>query len=455
MSKSKKNTVDPNTILNAYGADALRWYLMTVSPPWVPTRFDEDGVLEVLRKFLGTLVNVYSFFAMYTNIDRFVYERPKMAVARRSEIDRWLLSSRNRLVGEVEGYLQRYDVTKATRRIGEFVVDDLSNWYVRRSRRRFWKAELGDDKLAAYETLYEVLITIVKLTAPFVPFISEELFLNLTRPQTEKPKSVHLASYPKASDRGHAFRDQALEGRMATLRRVVNLGRLLRNESGVKVRQPLARLLIVAKDDTVRQQIEVMRDLVVEELNVKSIEFVREASELVRKRAVPQFKTLGPRLGKQAGAVGMAIREFEHHQVTVLETEGKIAIGVNGNKVTIELQDVIISSESAEGLVVQQEGDLVVALDITITESLKMEGLAREFVNRVQNMRKNAGYEVVDRINIYAKLPDILQQAVSLQSDYICNETLAQIISNELIITDAVQEWKIDGENATIAIERI
>ncbi|MFQ6112766.1 MAG: isoleucine--tRNA ligase, partial [bacterium] len=455
MSKSKGNTVEPTTILEEQGADALRWYLLTVSPPWVPTRFDPDGVTEVLRKFFGTLVNVYSFFAIYANIDKFSYGKSRTVVENRPEIDRWLLSSLNKLVAEVEEYLSRYDLTKATRTISDFVIDDLSNWYVRRCRRRFWKSEMGEDKQAAYETVYEVLYTLSKLIAPFAPFISEEIYLNLTKETAYELKSVHLAYYPKLDSPEFAYRDAELEERMNLVRRIVFIGRSIRNESRIKVRQPLSRIIVVAKDKINQKRIEGMAKLVLEELNVKKIDFVSDAEKLVTKRAVPQFKQLGPRLGKDAKIAAETIRGFGQDEINEIEKRGEIKIVIQDRKLAISIKDVEIISESAKGLVVHKEPDLTVALDIEISEGLKMEGLAREFVNRVQNMRKEAGFDVVDRIKIYYQTSDKLSTAIETQSEYICNETLAETISRNSEKCAHSEEWDIEGEKAVIRIKKV
>ncbi|MFQ5824027.1 MAG: isoleucine--tRNA ligase [bacterium] len=455
MSKSKGNTVMPATILDEQGADALRWYLLTVSPPWVPTRFDPDGVTEVVKKFFGTLVNVYSFFAIYANIDKFIYNKPKIIVKNRHEIDRWLLSSLNKLVAKVEDYLLRYDLTKAARSISDYVVDDLSNWYIRRCRRRFWKSEMGQDKQAAYETLYEVLYTLSKMIAPFAPFISEEIYLNLTRERKDELESVHLTYYPKLDSLEYAYRDEELEKRMDLVRRVVFLGRSIRNESGIKVRQPLSRIIVVAKDDNIKQRIEGMANLVLEELNVKKIDFVSDAKDLISKRATPKFKKLGPRLGKNVKVAAEIIRNFGEIEIQEIEEHGEIKIVIGGRDVSISLNEVEIISESAKGLVVQKETDLTVALDVQITDELRIEGLAREFVNRVQNMRKDAGFDVVDRIKIYYQTSDKLDKVIEIQSEYIRNETLAEIISQNSEKCTNTQEWDIDGEKAIIGIEKV
>lgn len=455
MSKSRGNAVDPEGILEQQGADALRWYLLTVSPPWVPTRFDLDGVVEVVRKFLGTLANVYSFFALYANVDAWTYGGASVPVTERAEIDRWLISTRNRLVAEVEDHLNRYDVTKAARGIAEFVLDDLSNWYVRRCRRRFWKSEMGKDKQAAYETLYEVLYSLAQLLAPFTPFLSERLYLNLTEDREEEAESVHLTFYPGSEDAEYAFRDPDLETRMDWVRQTVFLGRALRNESGIKVRQTLSRLIVVAKREAIKQGIDSMANLILEELNVKRIEFVPTVEALTSRKAQPVFKRLGPRLGKEANAAAEGIRNLGEAELDRLQKEGELKIHLQGREVAITTDDIEIVTESAEGLVVQTGDDLTVALDTRLTEALRMEGLAREFVNRVQNMRKDAGLEVVDRIKVHYRTSDTLARAIKEQAEYIRNETLAEVLEPDSGQGAHVEEWKIDGETAVIGIEKL
>ncbi|MCH7754181.1 isoleucine--tRNA ligase [candidate division KSB1 bacterium] len=455
MSKSKGNTVDPKNIIDEYGADAVRWYLLTVSPPWVPTKFDVEGVNEVVRKFFGTLVNVYSFFTTYANIDKFKYEKSKIVVEKRAEIDRWLLSSLNRLVEKIENHLSRYDLTKAARLISEFVIDDLSNWYVRRCRRRFWKSEMGDDKLAAYETLYEVLIAVTKLLAPYTPFISEEIHKNLTQNGDANVESVHLAFYPKKNTREHTYRDTELEERMDLVRRVVFLGRALRNESAIKVRQPLSRIVVVAKDQNAQNHILSMASLITEELNIKNIEFVSDTAGLTIKKANPLFKQLGPRLGKNAKMAANMIRDFGEKEITELEQKGEFTIDIEKQKKVIKITDLEIVSQSAEGLVVQADDVLTAALDTRITDDLRIEGLAREFVNRVQNMRKNAGFDVIDRIKIYYETSDELLKAIAQRSEYICNETLAESLSPNFQKASFTENWEINGSEAAIGIEKV
>lgn len=456
MSKSRGNTVDPFAILDRHGADPLRWYLLTVSPPWTPTRFDPEGVVETLRKFYGTLLNTYTFFALYANVDGFEYhEDEPIAVEERAEIDRWLLSLRNGLVQKVNLFLSRYDLTRAARSITNFVIDDLSNWYVRRCRRRFWKSELGEDKRAAYQTLYEVLETVSRLMAPMSPFIAEQIYGSLVGGRQGLPESVHLTSFPEPAESTYRFRDERLEEEMDVVRRVVSLGRLLRTSSRIKVRQPLTRLIVVAKGERLRRPVSRMANLIEEELNVKKIEFVDDAAALSRRRAEPNFKRLGPRLGKLSKAAADRIRGLSEEEISQLQNAGALTVTIDGQPVKIGAEDVQIIAESIDYLIVEREGDLVVALDTRITEPLRLEGLAREFVNRVQKMRKQAGYDVVDRIKIHYHVSETLGKAIREMADYIKAEALAERISENSGGGEFSQEWEIDGEKAFIGIEKI
>ncbi|KAA3660541.1 MAG: isoleucine--tRNA ligase [Calditrichaeota bacterium] len=455
MSKSKGNSVNPFKVIEKFGADAARWYLMAVSPPWLPTRFDEEGVAEVVRKFFGTALNTYNFFAMYANIDKFSYDANTIiAVESRAEIDRWILSRMNKLVKQVDDYLKKYDITKLVRAISDFLVDDVSNWYVRRNRRRFWKSEVGEDKLAAYQTLYEVMLTVSKLIAPMAPFLSEEIYRNLTAASSNAQESVHLDSYPQPAV--HQYRDEELENRMELVRDVVLSGRSLRNEAGVKVRQPLSRLIVVTKTAEQQQQLDEMLSLIQDELNIKKISYANDASELLSKKAEPNFKKLGPKFGKNVNAFAQVIRDLATDAIAELEVQGELRIESNGVQGYIEKDDVRIVAEGAAGLVATIEGMYPVALDTTLTPELIAEGYAREFVNRVQNMRKDAGYEVVDRIVIgYKSEHPELESAFVSMKDYIQAETLSEQIMDNADGFDNAKEWKIDGKEITLAIKRI
>jgi isoleucyl-tRNA synthetase len=427
MSKSRGNAVAPFEFLDNQGADALRWYLLTVSPPWVPTRFDPEGVIEVVRKFLGTLTNTYSFFAMYANIDQYEYKADqRIPVQERSELDRWLCSTCSSLTQHVNDSLEKMDLTRATRAISNFVLEDLSNWYVRRSRRRFWKSEMGHDKLSAYQTLYESLVTICKLMAPFAPFVSEALFRNLAARDQDDTTSVHLERFPEVGEAPLEYRDELLETRMDLVRRVVFIGRSLRNDASIKVRQPLQTLFVVAKNEKRRSLIAGMEALIGEELNVKNIEFVEHEGSLLRRKAEPVFRNLGPKFGKNVNAAANAIRELDETQIDELLQTGTLNLDLDGSTTTLAKDDVQIDTENREGVVTGTEGDLTVALETKLTQDLLYEGLAREFVNRTQNMRKDADLQVTDRINVWVEATDDMTQAIEKMKTYICNETLCQ-----------------------------
>ncbi len=454
MSKSKGNTVDPFNIIEKYGADATRWYLVATSPPWRPTLFDEAGLVEVQRKFLGTLLNTYAFFTLYANIDKFGHAEPRIPVTKRAEIDQWIISALNTLAGEYTAAMDSYDVTKAARAVSDFTIDQLSNWYVRRNRRRFWKNENGPDKLGAYQTLYECLSAVTKMAAPFAPFITEEIYRNLNGvSHLEESESVHLASMPVVDE---SVVDRALEGRMDRAQRIVSLVRALRNKSSIKVRQPLRRVILPVSNERDRLEIIKMKDIILEEINVKQLEFVSDDSGLVQKTVKPNFKALGPKHGKSVQAVAGAIRTFGPDEVRRLEQEGSLVLSVAGCDVTVSRDDVEILHEDIKGWLVESNNGLTVALDTELTPELIDEGFAREFVNRVQKMRKDAGYEVTDRIRIYASSRQTLARILRAQAAYIKNETLAV----ELLDAAAAQpgysaEWDINGEPCLITIERV
>ncbi|MBN1480088.1 isoleucine--tRNA ligase [candidate division KSB1 bacterium] len=453
MSKSKGNTVDPFEQMAKYGADTLRWYLLTVSPPWLPTRYDEEGLKDVSRKFFGTLTNTYSFFAMYANIDQFEYQlSERIPPEQRAQIDRWILSTLTSLTTKVNGYLKEFDLTKAARAIADFVVDDLSNWYVRRSRRRFWKSEMGADKRAAFQTLHECLITICHLMAPLAPFLSEAIYRYLTQGKEGWADSVHLCSYPKTGERPLDYQDTLLEEKMRLVRRVVEQGRSIRNDVGLRIRQPLANLFIVAKNESRPQLIKGMENLITEELNVKNITFVKDEHQLLTKKADPVFKKLGPKFGKLSGQAAEAIKSFSEHEIENILNNGGERLVVDGHEAMILPEDISIRTESKPGLAIAIEGDLTIALNTNITDELLYEGLAREFVNRVQNMRKEAGFEVTDRINMFVETSDKMAEAIKRQSGYIKNETLCLDIKEGVSDGDFRKELKIDDLTIKVGI---
>ncbi len=452
MSKSKKNTVDPFELLRRYGADATRWYLVANSPVWRPTLFDEEGIGEVQRKFFSTLVNTYAFFALYANVDEFEYREPRIPISERAEIDRWILSELNSLIGNYKQWMDDFDVTKSARAISDFTIDQLSNWYVRRNRRRFWKSERGKDKIAAYQTLYECLATISRLIAPFAPFIAEELHRNLNSvTKRDEAESVHLTTLP-ASD-GTVI-DTELEQRMERAIRIVGLARAIRVKSNLKVRQPLKKIILPVTREEDRLLVQRMADVILEEINVKQIEFVADDSGIVRKKAKPNFRSLGQKYGKNVQPVAARIREFTPAEILELEREGTIALNINGSEVAIVKEDVEILHEDIEGWLVESDGTLTVALDTELDEELIGEGFAREFVNRVQNMRKDAGLEVTDRIRIFYRSGERLAKALARLTAYIKQETLAIDVISSPPSDLPLTETDINGEQVFLAMEK-
>jgi len=430
MSKSKGNVVFPLEMMDRYGADALRWYFMAVSPPWLPKRFDEEGLKEIIRKFFTTLINTYSFFVMYANTDRFEADSPQVPFARRPEIDRWILSKLYSVTAEVNKQLDNYDITRMTRILSDYLIDDVSNWYVRRNRRRFWKAEAGPDKQAAYQTLHEILLTLSKLMAPVAPFMAEEIFTNLRR--SSDPLSVHLCDFPELSREQQQWIDTGLEERMADAQEVVSSLRALRNDHQLKVRQPLSRVLVYTAPGSRRNSISTMAQIICEEVNVKNMEFVDSDEALVRKSAKPNFKVLGQKVGKLMGQLGEVIKSFGREQITELERDGKTNVFIDGHELKLTTEDVEILAESKADLAVHSQNGLTLALDLHLTDDLINEGLAREMVNRIQNLRKENGYEITDRIEIVlGQVPAALIAALENQKGYICNETLADALHFE------------------------
>ena len=453
MSKSKGNTVDPFATLAKYGADTTRWYLVTTSPPWRPTMFDEEGLGDVQRKFFGTLLNTYAFFALYANIDTFTYAEARIRPEERPEIDRWVLSELNSVLRRYLVAMDAYDVTRAARMVGDFTVDQLSNWYVRRNRRRFWKSEPGRDKTAAYQTLYEALVTVLKMAAPFAPFIAEEVFRNLNAVTgREAEESVHLALLPAPDE---AAIDRVLERRMERAERIVMLVRAMRMKSNLKVRQPLRRIMVPIADDQERSEVEQVAGIICDEVNVKEIEFVTDDSGIVRKKAKANFKSIGPRFGKTVQAVAARIREMTAVEIAVLERDGSVTLPAGGASVTLGREDVEILREDIEGWLVESDGALTVALDTTLTDALIAEGNAREFVNRVQNLRKEAGFDVTDRIAITFQASPALRAMLLSMKPYITAETLAVEFAEPLRPGDLQATVEVNGEDLEVAVTRI
>jgi isoleucyl-tRNA synthetase len=451
MSKSRGNAAVPEDIIEKYGSDAIRWYLMTVSAPWIPKKFDSSGIVEVQRKFINTLINVYSFFVLYANIDQFDPAKEAVAFAQRPEIDRWILSRLYTVIDQVEDCFCKYDLTKAARAISDYVIDDVSNWYVRRNRRRFWKSESGEDKLAAYQTLYEVILTVSKLVAPYMPFLSEEIFLNLNNDKLIE--SVHHCKYPSLTDERRALIDSELESKMNIAQKVVTGARALRNEAQIKVRQPLSELVFAAASKKENDYILDMSGIICEELNVKSIRSVDNVSQIVNLKAKPNFKTLGTRAGKLMGRLSDTIKNFDLPQIQSFLNNGFEHVLIDGHEFRLEQDDIEIIPEAKEGFTAQSDRDITIALNIKLTDELIQEGFAREFVNRVQNLRKEAGFVVTNHIII--EVQDIsaeLIKGLQNQKTYICNETLADDIIIKEIKADFKSEVKIDKNKFLIGL---
>ncbi len=453
MSKSKGNVVFPNDMMDKYGADALRWYFLVASPPWIPKKFDEEGVAEVQRKFINTLMNTYSFFVLYANIDNFDPAGERIAIADRPEIDRWILSRLYSVVDEVNTHMDNYDLTRSARVIQDYLIDEVSNWYVRRNRRRFWKSEAGSDKMAAYQTLYEVLVTLSKLIAPIAPFVSEEIYLNLVG--DEKDESVHFAPFPEVSKEQRSAIDHALEARMDLAQRIVSNGRALRNEAQIRVRQPLPELRVFIPGEEENANVRAMQDIISEELNVKKIVTASSGEELVHFVAKPNFKQLGQRAGKMMGPLAGVIKNLSPQQINRYLADGGLIVDVNGSSFQLEAQDVEIEARAREGLVVQKDRELIVALNIELSEELIAEGLAREFVNRVQNLRKEADFSVTDRIVIeVGNAENNILESLRTQKKYICNETLADDLKFGTVSAEFKNEVTIDKHRLTIGLTK-
>jgi isoleucyl-tRNA synthetase len=427
MSKRLGNAADPFDTLGKYGADATRWYMVSNANPWDNLKFDADGITEVQRKFFGTLYNTYSFFSLYANVDRFTYSEADIPLRERPEIDRWILSELNTLIKDTTAFYEDYEPTKAARAITTFVTENLSNWYVRLCRRRFWKGTYEQDKIAAYQTLYTCLKTVAQLGAPIAPFFMDQLYRDLTSVcENDASESVHLALFPKTDD---SLIDTALEEKMHKAQIISSLTLSLRKKVSIKVRQPLQRIMIPVLDAGEKAQIEAIADLVKSEVNVKEIELIDDASGILVKEIKPNFKALGPRFGKQMGQIAGIIKSFQQEDIILLEKTGKKEVEVNGNAIILTLEDVEITSSDIEGWLVANQSGITVALDVTISPELKKEGISREIVNRIQNIRKDSGLEVTDRITIEIASHSQLDDALKTNEHYIKEETLADLLT--------------------------
>ena len=449
MSKRLGNAVDPFATIEKYGSDPLRWYMITNASPWDNLKFDVEGVEEVRRKFFGTLYNTYSFFALYANVDGFDYSQEEVAWTKRPEIDRWILSLLNSLVKDVDAYLNAYEPTRAGRAISDFVNDHLSNWYVRLNRKRFWQGGLTEDKLSAYQTLYTCLETVAKLMAPIAPFYADKLFCDLIAVTgREQVESVHLSDFPVCHEE---LIDKALEERMQMAQDISSMVLALRRKVNIKVRQPLHVLMVPVLDEHQKESIEAVKSLILNEVNVKDMKFVDNTAGILVKRIKPDFKKLGPRYGKIMKTLAAQIQQMSQEDINAFEKAGTFTLQVEGQEAVIERADVEIISEDIPGWLVANEGRLTVALDITITDDLKKEGLARELVNRVQNLRKSSGFDITDKVNITVASSTEMNDAINDYKEYIANQVLANSI--EIADEPIADATTLDFEDFTLAVK--
>ncbi|MFT5892686.1 MAG: isoleucyl-tRNA synthetase [Dokdonia sp.] len=437
MSKRLGNAVDPFETLETYGPDATRWYMISNANPWDNLKFDLAGIEEVKRKFFGTLYNTYGFFALYANLDKFTYAEADIPLEERPEIDRWVLSELHTLIARVDTFYAEYDPTKATRAIDTFVQENLSNWFVRLSRRRFWKGSYATDKISAYQTLYTCLVEVAKLAAPVAPFFMERLYKDLNAiTGKEKFESIHLSQFPESDTN---YINSSLEHKMEKAQTASSLVLSLRAKEKIKVRQPLQRIMIPVLSETDREEILAVADLIKSEVNVKEIELISDDSGILVKQIKPNFKVLGPRFGKDMKLIANEVRGFGANEIAKIERDGKIELEINGKMTTLESADVEISSQDIDGWLVASQDGMTVALDVTITEELRKEGVARELVNRIQNLRKDSGFEVTDRIHIVLQQEPLIAQTVIDNAAYIKAETLADSLEVVEKITNGLE----------------
>ncbi|WP_299056723.1 isoleucine--tRNA ligase [uncultured Polaribacter sp.] len=452
MSKRLGNATDPFTTLSTYGADATRWYMISNANPWDNLKFDLEGIEEVKRKFFGTLYNTYSFFTLYTNIDGFAYKEADIALEERPELDRWILSELHTLIAKVDKFYSEYEPTRAARAISDFTQDYLSNWYVRLSRRRFWKGTYETDKISAYQTLYTCMITIAKLSAPIAPFFMDKLYQDLNSvTQKETSESIHLADFPAFDV---SFVDASLERKMENAQTISSLVLSLRAKEKIKVRQPLQKIMIPVDNEQQKEEILAVSNLIKNEVNIKEIQILDDASDILIKQIKPNFKALGPKFGKDMRFIAAEIQKFNQEDINKIEKDKNILLEINGKNINLDLSDVEISSKDIEGWLVANEGSLTVALDVTITEELHKEGVARELVNRIQNARKDSGLEVTDKIKLTILNFENLQQSILDNKKYIMSETL----TNELLFVDELKngtEIEFDTVKSKILIEKM
>lgn len=452
MSKRLGNAVDPFSTIEKYGSDPLRWYMITNSSPWDNLKFDLEGIEEVRRKFFGTLYNTYSFFALYANVDGFSYSEPDIPVNERPEIDRWILSLLNSLVKEVDEHYANYEPTRAGRAISDFVNDNLSNWYVRLNRKRFWGGVMDKDKLSAYQTLYTCLETVSMLMAPIAPFFADRLFTDLTTSTGRASDSVHLAHFPESHTE---YIDKELEEQMKIAQDITSMVLALRRKVNIKVRQPLTTLMIPVLDEGQKKHIEAVKPLILSEVNVKEMKFVDNAAGILVKRIKPDFKKLGPRYGKIMKQLATAISSMSQEDILMFENAGTFTFEIENQQATIELSDVEIISEDIPGWLVANEGRITVALDITVTEELKREGIARELVNRIQNIRKSSGLDITDKIKVYVSSNPETNSAVEDYKDYIAKQVLANTIEITMELPGEITDLDFDGLKLPVSIIKV
>ncbi|WP_339883413.1 isoleucine--tRNA ligase [Polaribacter vadi] len=452
MSKRLGNAADPFTTLGTYGADATRWYMIANANPWDNLKFDLEGIEEVKRKFFGTLYNTYSFFSLYTNIDGFSYDEADIALNERPELDRWILSELHTLIENVDKFYADYEPTRAARAISDFTQEYLSNWYVRLSRRRFWKGTYETDKISAYQTLYTCMITVAKLASPIAPFFMDKLYQDLNSvTNKETSESIHLSDFPVFDA---SFVDKSLERKMENAQKISSLVLSLRAKEKIKVRQPLQKIMIPVDNQQQKEEILAVADLIKHEVNIKEIQLMEDASDILIKQIKPNFKTLGPKFGKDMRFVAAEVKNFTQEDINKIEKDKNISIKINGNNIFLSLEDVEITSKDIEGWLVANDGALTVALDVTITEDLHKEGVARELVNRIQNARKDAGLDVTDKIKLTVLNFENLQSSINENKEYIMSETL----TTELVFVDELNngtEIEFDTITSKILIEKI
>jgi isoleucyl-tRNA synthetase len=447
MSKSKGNAVDPFDALANLGADAIRWYFYTNSAPWLPNRFHDKAVIEGQRKFMGTLWNTYAFYILYAEIDKFDPTKHTLDYSGLTIMDRWLLSRLNTLIKTVDGYLSSYAIPEAARALQSF-VDDMSNWYVRRGRERFWKQNSDDDKINAYMTLYTALVTVIKLAAPMIPFMTEDIYQNLVRNvDSSAPESVHLCDYPVADDK---YINKELEAYMDEVLTVVALGRAARNSANIKNRQPLGRMFVGVPRELPEEYLEIVED----ELNIKSVEFVNDSSSYVSYAFKPQLKTLGPKYGKLLGGIRNALQNLDGSAAKKeLDTEGAIKLSIDGNEISLAAEDLLIETVQKEGYQAESDNGITVVLDTNLTDELIEEGFVRELTSKIQDMRKKAGFEVMDTIQIFVDGNEKIYNILMANKDSVCRDVLATAV-NKGISDTASFDLDINGEKVTMGVKK-